>query len=274
MAYTGPGNIQSGWKIWCGLRGYNTAAANGITKSVRIQRASDSTSQDFVILSTGAVDVSSIATFLASTTGIITTWYDQSGNGFDVTLASGTGATYTLGATGLGAGQPCGALSGSGAYTNTSGEPFGAQPFTLSGVSNRTGALTTTQIILSNAGEAVQLAYNNANNQGYQYAGTVQTFTISDSTWHTINAIYNGASSSVNVDGASVSSANPGATGGGFQFFGMSSAGSPLTAQITEFGLLEATLTSPSSLNTNQQYWFSAIPSGVTPATLMSQICM
>ena len=54
---------------------------------MRIRRASDNTEQNFNFLANGNLDVATIATFLAATTGFIVTWFDQSGNGNDITQA-------------------------------------------------------------------------------------------------------------------------------------------------------------------------------------------
>lgn len=72
---------------------------------VRLRRASDSTEQTFS-LSGGLCDPSGIATFCASTSCSVVTWYDQSGNGNDFTqgtsanqpayVASGIGSVPSL----------------------------------------------------------------------------------------------------------------------------------------------------------------------------------
>ena len=80
-SYSGPGDIVSGSVAWWGLRGYNAAYSTGSNNSVNIRRASDNTTTNLLILSTGAVDSATGATFCASTTCYVTEWYDQTGNG-------------------------------------------------------------------------------------------------------------------------------------------------------------------------------------------------
>src|ERR1700674_4751869 len=63
-AYTGPGDIVASATAWYGLRAYNAAvAATGTQKAVNIRRASDNTTADEVILTTGAFDIASANTF-------------------------------------------------------------------------------------------------------------------------------------------------------------------------------------------------------------------
>src|SRR3972149_6141914 len=50
---------------------------------LRLRRASDNAESDFGALANGDLDTAAIATFLAATTGLVTTWYDQSGNGYN-----------------------------------------------------------------------------------------------------------------------------------------------------------------------------------------------
>src|SRR5665213_385939 len=77
--YTGPGDVVGSATAWWGLRAYSAATIGG--NVVDIKRASDNTTQTFVSLTTGALDVASIATFLTSTTGVVTKLYDQTGHG-------------------------------------------------------------------------------------------------------------------------------------------------------------------------------------------------
>lgn len=62
-AYTGPGNLVSGATAWYGLRAYNAAYATGSNNAVDLRRSSDNATTTLVILSSGALDVASAATF-------------------------------------------------------------------------------------------------------------------------------------------------------------------------------------------------------------------
>ena len=54
---------------------------------VRVRRSSDNTEQDFGFVD-GVVDMASIISFCGAGNGFVTTWYDQSGNGKNVTQAT------------------------------------------------------------------------------------------------------------------------------------------------------------------------------------------
>ena len=52
--------------------------------AVRVRRASDNTEQDIGFVD-NELDTSSLETFCSGTDGFVTTWYDQSGNGYNIT---------------------------------------------------------------------------------------------------------------------------------------------------------------------------------------------
>ena len=54
--YVGPGDIVSGATAWYGLRAYNLAYTTGTNKAINIRRASDNTTMDIVILTSGDLD--------------------------------------------------------------------------------------------------------------------------------------------------------------------------------------------------------------------------
>ncbi len=57
-SYTGPGDIVSGATAWYGLRAYNAAYAASAGKAVSLRRASDNTTCDFNVATSGALGVS------------------------------------------------------------------------------------------------------------------------------------------------------------------------------------------------------------------------
>ena len=62
-AYTGPGDVVSGALGWWGLRAYNMAYATGSNNAANIRRASDNSTMNIVILSSGAFDIATANTF-------------------------------------------------------------------------------------------------------------------------------------------------------------------------------------------------------------------
>lgn len=53
--------------------------------AIRVRRSSDNTEQDIGFTSAGNLDTSSLTSFCGSGNGFVTTWYDQSGNGYNAT---------------------------------------------------------------------------------------------------------------------------------------------------------------------------------------------
>jgi len=70
----------------------NSAAAYSLRKlrsaytgyAIKVRRASDNTEQD-IGFSNNELDTTSLASFCSGTDGFVTTWYDQSGNGYNAT---------------------------------------------------------------------------------------------------------------------------------------------------------------------------------------------
>ena len=70
----------------------NAAAAYSVRKlrtaytgnAIRVRRSSDNTEQDIGFIDVN-IDTSALTTFCSGTNGFVTTWYDQSGNGLNVT---------------------------------------------------------------------------------------------------------------------------------------------------------------------------------------------
>lgn len=54
---------------------------------IKVRRSSDNTTQD-IGFSSNVLDTASMLTFVGANNGFIETWYDQSGNGYDVTQAT------------------------------------------------------------------------------------------------------------------------------------------------------------------------------------------
>ena len=110
-SYTGPGDIVASATAWYGLRGYNGAYATGSNKSINVRRASDNTTQDINILSSGALDIATANTFAgtdASCTGsmvgttTLTISACSSGTLHVSDTLTAAGATYPFYITGIG----------------------------------------------------------------------------------------------------------------------------------------------------------------------------
>jgi hypothetical protein len=53
--------------------------------AVRVRRSSDNTSQDISFDGSGNLDTASLTSFVGANSGYVSIWYDQSGNGYDLT---------------------------------------------------------------------------------------------------------------------------------------------------------------------------------------------
>lgn len=56
--------------------------------AIKVRRSSDNATQDIDYLSSGYLDTASMKTFVSTGTGYVDTWYDQSGNAYDLTQST------------------------------------------------------------------------------------------------------------------------------------------------------------------------------------------
>lgn len=198
-SYVGPGDIASGAEAAYSLRAYNAAYATGSNKAINVRRATDNATLDILILANGSLDVATAAAFLSGTTGYLTTWYDQSGNGFHATQAT-AGAQPQLVLNYSGA-LPAILFSGAQILeyhfiTNI------VQPFTYSWVAARTGAIGSYGDVLASV-SFIQTGFNNGPNAVFMYAtSAAPSVAATDGVLHSVQNVFNGASSVLNVDGS------------------------------------------------------------------------
>ena len=233
---------------WWGLRAYSRASRG--MNAVRIRRTSDNAEQDFRTLDSGALDRAAIGTFLSSTTGQFVTWYDQ------------VGTNHATQATA--ANQPDVNLSGIGSLVTgdfnnhalVTSNITQSQPNTWSFVAKNIASGAQSEPV-SESGSNELTGYGTAANQAYLYAGTQTFVSCSDGAWHARQAVYNGAASDNNIDGAattqnagSLALANTVRIGG--------RVGSAFLGSMPEIGLWFSAFTSTQSSNVsaNQHaYW-------------------
>ncbi len=220
VGFTGPVDIVASPIQALLMRAASTAIANTGTQSlVDLRRVSDNATCTMHILANGSggADVSvgtpcnsntqTVTAWIGASSAAVSKWYDQSGNGRDVAQGSpGSQPMLTLSCTN---GSPCISFS-SGVNSTvlplTVGVPTSNQPFTISGVSQRTAAFTSFGSVFDgfNTASGSSLGYSNATNTARcAFAPNAVTATAADSTWHAIMCIANGASpnSMINVDG-------------------------------------------------------------------------
>jgi len=285
-SYVGPGDVASGAKAWWGTRAYNKAAAKATQKLVNIRRASDSVTcdvlADFQTGGPGITNACSSATsngqtafnFCSGTQCFVTKAYDQSG-----ALQCGGAACDVSQATT--ANQPqfnfnCFYSFACIQYTTSSmtlASPTGPAltlPFSASGLGARTGAFAANGVFYSQGSTVAQFLYANvANRVELSNTGTSSTVTASDSANHSLTGIFNGASSSITVDGTNTAVTGvTGATTSGVFNLGLA----PITATISEMGVWGSDLTSSATALCTNEYNY-AIP-GSTCGSISTAQCV
>jgi hypothetical protein len=259
--YFGPGDIASA-SVWWGLRAYSNAKIG--TNAVRLRASGDNAESDFVTLANGGLNLTAISAFQVAHGGslFVTKLYDQTGGGQDAAQATA-------------ANQPAFTLNGLGSlpvmtFVNANQTELDATtntlsyPFTVSMVFNNIFNSAEHRIFINDASTIlIQLDTSGGNDIISMNAGSQTALvTCVDSVWHAVQSVFNGGSSSINVDGALTTGLNPsnnapraivnlgGNTGGGGGLF--------FNGAMTEFGFWASAHDSgtQANLTANQRaYW-------------------
>lgn len=251
-SYSGPGNIASGAIAWWGLRAYNVAYATGSDPAADILRASDSATTTINILSNGNFDTATAVSFCASTTCTVTKLYDQTGNGNNTTaVAAPVALTFNC----IGS-LPCMNFNGTSHFLASPGGSNIPQPWTISAVAERTGAFTSFGSIYGDTSNE-QLMFTTSPNTVSVFGGVLLPGAATDSAFHALQGIANGASSNLYIDGT----ANSGSAGtNAFVATGatIGNGFNTLTGNMTEVGIWPSAFSTSTATNlsSNQHtYW-------------------
>lgn len=267
-AYSGPGDVVSGAKVWYGLRAYSLATTGN--NAIDLIRSSDSaTCTGVKTLSNGNLDVS-VSTAYCSTSQTVTNFcngdtckatkiYDQTaagncGGSCDMSFGSGNRPVFLVSCVNS---LPCMQASGSDFGLVTGFGTF-AQPNTFSMVAKRTGSFTSFGAIVGTNNESVYFS-NSTNTWVMGGGGNNLTATASDSNWHAAQAIYNGVSSDFYIDGSSTTGDSGSANASGSIILFDDNFGTLMPAgQVVEAGMWNSAFdsTQKSNMNSNQHsYW-------------------
>jgi hypothetical protein len=219
-AYTGIGDIKSGAFVYIGVRAYSAAYAAAHGKAWQLTRSSDSTQCDVVLTTAGDLDTTTancagntqtIIQWCTSTNCLISTGYDQSGNGRDYGYLLGSN-NFPLFTSACVNGHYCittiaGTDTGYGSATTLTV----ASPWSASMVASRNAA-STFQVVVSSQDSNLYLGYANAANTARLANTAAITATASDGAFHAITGVNNGAGSVLAVDGTETTG-NSGTTG-------------------------------------------------------------
>lgn len=261
--YTGPGDVVASAVYWGGLRGYNTAVtATGTQKAVNVRRSSDNTTQDIVILTTGALDIASATTFAGGSNLFVAKMYDQSGNGNDAVQATSGAQPQLFLSGGPSSGKPHMTFSNA-QWLSTSSLTI-TKPFSYSLVAIRTGAFSSINLLVSpTADDGDQVWFGGSANQ-LTCGNSGFTITAADSTWHAIQYVSDPdggpTASTLYLDGSGTTGQTVGGTVTTTVNFGSYHAGVAvlLNGDINEVGLWSTKFSggNNSSIDSNQRtFW-------------------
>lgn len=205
VSYTGPGDIET-FAAFYGIMAYSSA-----TRGQALLIVCNSTGGTDV----GCADIysstSSGALVPATIAGIscpganctVKKVYDLTGNGNNTTQNT-IANRPTLSASGGPGGGP-GILCTPNQALTVSPIAKLTQPFSMSGVAVRAGNKTATGTIINSGGNGPELLFGSSANTLGAYAGSVLTAVANDGAWHAIQGLFDGASSSIYIDGSSTS---------------------------------------------------------------------
>lgn len=190
----------------------------------------------------------------------VTEIYDQSGNGRHATQA--TSATQPQLLPTVQSGLPGIKFNGSQYLIGTATAAAIVQPVTISWVANRTSAISTGYVLSAyNGSVGACLGFNGSAAQIVMYAGSVVTASATTGTAHSAQGVFNGASSTISIDGVATTGVNPSTNAGNAKMgFGAHvNAASPLDLGYAfEAGEWPSAFTvgNLTSMHTNQSaYW-------------------
>lgn len=259
--YVGPGDIVSGATAWWGLRAYSMATAG--SAAINLRASGDNATSDFSTLSTGALDVASIAAFQTAHGGslFVTTLYDQTGNGND--MAQGTTANQPQLQLNVLGSLPAMSFGGSAFLRKISFASTLPQPWTLSAVADRTGSTSAYNSIITGSSTGMWFP-NVADAMELEGPTAVRVTSVVDNLWHAAQGIANGVNSFMSVDGSTTGPSSGGTatfpSGTADVFIGSDNAGpgDPMNGFINEAGVWPIAFSAGQivSINSNQHtYW-------------------
>jgi hypothetical protein len=261
--YTGPGDIVSGATAWWGLRGYNAAYCTGSNPAMDVVDAATGLITTTInILSNGDLDNATLSGLGYAVK--VKKLYDQTGNGHHLDTVNNLASSPSVTLNALGSlsvvtfdGSASQRIQASSAF------PSQAQPFTVSLLAARTSHFTTygTFVACNSTDPEIQVD-NTTNTWRINAGGTALTTTVSDSSYHALQFVFNGASSILYLDGTQTTGLSPGTHGytadSGGPIWGRDSFGNYIYGNIGENGWWPAAFTTPqqSSMDSNQHtYW-------------------
>lgn len=255
-AYVGPGDVTSFVTFGSVGRAYTAAYASGLGNAVDLVDQAGANAVTIKFLATGLIDVASINTWVTAhtvTTIKIAKLYDQVGSAHFVQATLANMPVMTLGALNS---LPTMTFVSANSTILVATSLTQAQPLALVVVGKQTVAQNG-DFFSSNSGLEFAGKGGLPNNiQMYDLTAAMNT-TASLSAFHVMQGVFNGASSTCNVDGAAQNSGTNVGTGGLSGTMGVG--GYPALIQfldgaITEVGVISGTYSAGVQSNTRTAY--------------------
>src|ERR1700675_469561 len=224
-AYTGPGDVISGWFAWYGLRAYSAAYATANGKLINVLLTTNSHTCDILTnaatggfgntanCSTGGDNGQSASSFCGSNCTVVTA-YDQSGGNNCSSAAcdatqDNTGKQPALVFNCLNTSLPCMSVVSANDPSLISPTPTTTNmPASIAAVVNRTAAAGSGNVYLEFSAGATGGAYftSSANTAAAVNNPNIISGTASDNSFHAIQIVNNASSSSITSDGSGIAS--------------------------------------------------------------------
>jgi hypothetical protein len=264
VSYTGPGDIKSaGAVFWVGLRAYSAAYAAAHGNVVRLCNSSGASCTTVTANTNGTITLPGATACGGSACTNITTLYDQTGNGNDLTQAT-AGNMPTLVTTQLGGLPTAFFVAANSQYLQNGATATLSPPLSFSLVYDRTADSSWFGYF------GVSIQSNGANVFRVFDGSNVIDATASDSAWHAVQAIDTGSgagASQVYVDNGTITTgtfSGSGTASGHAFFLGTPNGGSGFyDGYMAEFGFWNSNFISPDVRGTmchNQfSYWGTSV---------------
>ena len=268
--YVGPGDIVASATAWYGLRGYKSGYTG---KSINLCTPADAACEDESIGSNGKLVLGATGQTCnnSSTKCIIKTWYDQTGNGNNLTQATAADqATFVVPGQGTACTLqtlPCATFAAGQFNTvaNFNGGADIAQPYSFSIFANSSNSNTGSfKPIFASIPSPVTTAseYTADSTQINLFVGTNNGENFLSNFWRSLQGVANGSSSIVTIDSSTTSSVVAGAQPFYHNnvYVGTDTV-SNWIGTLSEFGIWASALTSPqlALLDANQQSFYNPL---------------
>lgn len=244
--------------------------------AIQIRRSSDNATLNIGFDGSGNLDTSEIISFVGSNSAYVTTLYDQSSNGFNLTQATAGNQPRIVNAGTVETknGRPClRFVTGSTTWIGGSCTLTGADAESYS-VQFKTSSSPSSARIISSAGSAGQQDWDNTGRAAFVYsigtsltsaANGVQTSTsptVTNDVLHTCRSTFTGTTGYVNVNGGTGTASTNITTNFaiGYLRLGADTSGSPTGCDggLSELLLFDSVLSSTdrSTIQTNQKSYY------------------